>query len=141
MASTSDMTRRSFIKTAGAAAAVAGAGTMAHGQEKKLGVGFIGVGSRMGAHIGAVDALIKEGHPPSDRKFDVKVPEGRLWVMGDNRSNSEDSRFHQDLAGGGTVPESAVVGKEWAVVWPLDRLDLLGTPPTFENPGLLVTGD
>jgi signal peptidase I len=82
-------------------------------------------------------ALEEEGYlaqprTPSARDFDVTVPEGRLWVMGDNRANSEDSRFHQqqDL---GTIPESAVVGKVWAVVWPADRWDLVGRPETFES--------
>ena len=60
--------------------------------------------------------------------------------MGDNRGDSEDSRFHQDLPGGGSVPESLVVGKVWAVVWPLDRFHHLETPDTFENPALQVTG-
>ena len=83
---------------------------------------------------------ILEGYPPSDKKFEVEVPEGRLWMMGDNRSNSEDSRFHQDLEGGGTIPESAVVGKVWAVVWPLSRFDRLAAPDTFLNPALLVSG-
>ena len=77
---------------------------------------------------------------PSERRFDVEVPEGRIWVMGDNRPDSEDSRFHQDLPGGGAVPESAVVGKVWGVVWPLDRFALLDTPKTYENPALQVTG-
>jgi signal peptidase I len=77
---------------------------------------------------------------PSERRFDVEVPEGRIWVMGDNRPDSEDSRFHQDLPGGGTVPESAVVGKVWGVVWPLGRFELLETPVTFGNPALQVTG-
>ena len=77
---------------------------------------------------------------PSERRFDVEVPEGRIWVMGDNRPDSEDSRFHQDLPGGGSVPESAVVGKVWGVVWPLDRFELLETPVTFGNPALQVTG-
>jgi signal peptidase I len=77
---------------------------------------------------------------PSERRFDVEVPEGRIWVMGDNRPDSEDSRFHQDLPGGGTVPESAVVGKVWGVVWPLSRFELLETPVTFGNPALQVTG-
>lgn len=83
---------------------------------------------------------ILDGFPPSDKKFKVTVPDGRLWMMGDNRSNSEDSRFHQDLDGGGTIPESAVVGKVWAVVWPLGRFARLETPSTFGNPALLTSG-
>ena len=83
---------------------------------------------------------ILEGYPPSDKKFKVTVPEGRLWMMGDNRSNSEDSRYHQDLEGGGTIPESAVVGKVWAVVWPFNRFQRLETPSTFGNPALLTSG-
>jgi signal peptidase I len=83
---------------------------------------------------------ILDGYPPSDKKFEVTVPEGRLWVMGDNRSNSEDSRYHQDLPGGGTIPESSVVGKVWAIVWPLDRFNILDTPTTFGNPALLTSG-
>ena len=55
------------------------------------------------------------------RKFDVTVPEGKLWVMGDNRANSADSAYHKDQPGGGFVDEDLVVGKVWSVVWPLDR--------------------
>jgi signal peptidase I len=84
-------------------------------------------------------SYIARGASPSDRPFDVTVPKGRLWVMGDNRSNSEDSRFHQDLPGGGTVPEKDVVGKVWAIVWPLDRMKRLHEPATFENPKLQPT--
>lgn len=87
------------------------------------------------------DEYVMDGFSPSNRKFDVTVPDGRLWVMGDNRSNSEDSRFHQDLEGEGTVPESAVVGKVWAVVWPLNRFSTLETPTTFGNPELLTSGE
>lgn len=83
---------------------------------------------------------ILDGYPPSDKKFKVTVPDGRLWVMGDNRSNSEDSRYHQDLEGGGTIPESSVVGKVWAVVWPFSRFHVLSTPTTFGNPALLTSG-
>ena len=83
---------------------------------------------------------VPTGAKPSERTFDVKVPDGRIWVMGDNRPDSEDSRYHQDLPGGGTVPESAVVGKVWAVVWPFNRFDVLDTPSTFGNPALQVTG-
>jgi signal peptidase I len=81
-------------------------------------------------------AYIMNGTAPSDRRFDVKVPRGRLWVMGDNRSNSEDSRFHQNLPGHGTVPANEVVGKVWAIVWPVTHAHLLHEPKTFENPQL-----
>ena len=86
------------------------------------------------------DAYLAGDAEPSERRFDVEVPEGRIWVMGDNRPDSEDSRFHQDLPGGGSVPESAVVGKVWGVVWPLTRFELLETPETYGNPALQVTG-
>ncbi len=84
-------------------------------------------------------SYIMRGADPSDRRFDVTVPKGRLWVMGDNRGNSEDSRFHQELPGGGTVPVDDVVGKVWAIVWPLGRAHLLHEPATFENPRLVAT--
>jgi signal peptidase I len=86
------------------------------------------------------ESFLLDGFPPSGQEFDVRVPDGRLWVMGDNRSNSEDSRFHQDLEGRGTIPVSSVVGKVWAVVWPIDRFDRLERPATFDNPELAVTG-
>ena len=81
------------------------------------------------------DDYLKQPGRPSDRDFDVTVPEDRLWVMGDNRANSEDSRFHQqqDL---GTIPVDAVVGKVWAIVWPGDRFSLVKRPATFDNPEL-----
>jgi signal peptidase I len=55
--------------------------------------------------------------------------------MGDNRTNSEDSRYHQNLDGG-TIPESGVVGKVGAIVWPADRIARVTTPETFSNPAL-----
>jgi signal peptidase I len=84
--------------------------------------------------------FIKPGHPPSDKPFDVVVPKGRLWVMGDNRSDSADSRYHQNLPGGGTVPVKDVVGKVWAIVWPVGRMTLVHTPTTFGNPALAISG-
>lgn len=83
---------------------------------------------------------IMQGFAPSDRQFNVKVPPGRLWVMGDNRNNSEDSRYHQDLDGG-TIPEDGVVGKVWAIVWPFDRFSFLEQPTTFSRPDLLTSGN
>ncbi|MEP7091391.1 MAG: signal peptidase I [Nocardioidaceae bacterium] len=81
-------------------------------------------------------SYIMKGAEPSVRRFNVTVPKGRLWVMGDNRGNSEDSRFHEDLPGHGTVPAQDVVGKVWAIVWPFGRAHLLHEPATFENPQL-----
>ena len=55
------------------------------------------------------------------RKFEVTVPGGKLWVMGDNRAHSADSVYHMDEKSGGFVDDDLVVGKVWSVVWPLDR--------------------
>lgn len=84
-------------------------------------------------------AYLPQGTEPSSREFEVTVPEGRLWVMGDNRGNSQDSRYHQDLEGGGSIPEDAVVGKVWAIVWPFGRADLIDRPDTFVRPELQVS--
>jgi signal peptidase I len=81
-------------------------------------------------------SYLRDGITPSAREFDVTVPEGRLWMMGDNRGNSEDSRYHQELPGKGTVPVDRVVGKVWAIVWPVGRLDRVERPETFEQQAL-----
>jgi len=84
-------------------------------------------------------AYIRKGSKASDMDFDVTVPEGRLWVMGDNRSNSEDSRYHQNLEGHGTIPEDGVVGKVWAIVWPAGRMTRVHTPESFNDPQLQMS--
>ncbi len=81
-------------------------------------------------------SYIARGARASERPFDVTVPEGRLWVMGDNRPNSEDSRFHMDLEGNGTIDADWVVGKVWVIVWPADRWSRVPRPATFEQPAL-----
>jgi signal peptidase I len=75
------------------------------------------------------------GEQPSALTFEQEVPEGHLWVMGDNRSQSADSRVHLGDPGGGFVPEENVVGKVFSVVWPLSHLKYLGRPDTFEAVG------
>jgi signal peptidase I len=76
------------------------------------------------------------GDIPSEMQFNITVPAGRLWVMGDNRGDSDDSRFRVNDPGGGTIPESAVVGRAFLVIWPLSRVSDLPIPNTFEQPAL-----
>jgi len=73
------------------------------------------------------------GDKPSDRQFSVTVPPNRLWVMGDHRSLSADSRVHMSDPGNGTIPEDNVVGRAFVLVWPLDRWTTLGVPSTFKR--------
>ncbi|NEN04938.1 signal peptidase I [Diaminobutyricibacter tongyongensis] len=66
------------------------------------------------------------------RPFSVTVPKGSLWVMGDNRDHSADSRTHQTGPGRGFVPIDNVVGKAFAITWPADRWSWLSShPETF----------
>ncbi|MDE0546906.1 signal peptidase I [Microbacterium sp. C7(2022)] len=57
--------------------------------------------------------------------FDVTVPAGSLWVLGDNRYRSKDSRYNTDQPGEGFVPVENVVGRAFLITWPLDRFGLL----------------
>jgi signal peptidase I len=70
------------------------------------------------------EPYVYSGDRPSRDPFSVTVPAGKLWVMGDHRSVSEDSRYHPDLDGG-MVEMTDVVGRAMATVWPLDRATLL----------------
>lgn len=79
----------------------------------------------------STEPYIFAGNQPSEMKFNVTVPEGKIWVMGDHRGASADSRYHQDDINKGFVPESDVVGRVVAVIWPfknaklVDRVDAL----------------
>ena len=81
-------------------------------------------------------AYLYPGERPSNERFSVTVPPGRLWVMGDHRLDSADSRGHADDPGEGTIPESAVVGRAFLVVWPPSQLRSLPIPATFAQPAL-----
>jgi signal peptidase I len=79
------------------------------------------------------------GNAPSEVRFSATLPPGRLWVMGDHRLISDDSRDHLGDPGGGTVPESAVIGRAFVIIWPIDRWRILPIPATFQQPQLNAT--
>ena len=68
------------------------------------------------------EPYIFAGNKPSEMKFDVTVPEGKLWVMGDHRGASADSRYHQEDINKGFVPLSRVTGRVVAVIWPFKNI-------------------
>jgi len=76
------------------------------------------------------------GDSPSESRFNIVVPPGRLWVMGDHRLISDDSRSHIGEPGGGTIPENAVVGRAFVIIWPPSRWRILPIPATFQQPQL-----
>jgi signal peptidase I len=80
------------------------------------------------------------GAAPSQIRFSIVVPAGRLWVMGDNRAVSDDSRLRMSDPGGGTIPESQVIGRAFVVVWPPSHWKFLPIPSTFSQPGISRAG-
>ncbi len=68
-----------------------------------------------------------------DREFEVEVKPGHLWVMGDNRGNSEDSVAHLDGPGGGQITTDDVVGKAWLRVWPFSRGGFVDGTDAFDD--------
>jgi signal peptidase I len=73
------------------------------------------------------EPYIFAGNSPSDTDFNVTVPEGKVWVMGDHRGASGDSRVHQDDINNGMVPVDKITGKAVAIIWPLNRIDVIAS--------------
>ncbi len=69
-------------------------------------------------------------------QFTVKVPKGFIWVMGDHRQNSRDSRYNQSDKNHGMVPVDQVVGRAVVKAWPITRWGTLPVPDTFDQDGL-----
>lgn len=77
---------------------------------------------------GATAELCPPGSPG------VLVPKGRLWVMGDHRDASQDSRAYMSNADSGTIPVNQVIGRAFVIVWPVSRASVLRVPATFDGP-------
>jgi len=73
----------------------------------------------------STEPYIFEGNDPSDLNFDVTVPAGKIWVMGDHRGASADSRYHQDDINKGMVPLNRLTGRVVAVIWPFKNLKII----------------
>ncbi|MBW6437904.1 signal peptidase I [Actinoplanes hulinensis] len=78
----------------------------------------------------------------ADQNFDITVPEGRLWVMGDHREASGDSLEHYEQSGAAdeagkiqdaTIPADSVVGRAFTIFWPVSRATWLTVPEEFDS--------
>jgi len=107
-------------------------------EEEREGFAYIRYGGllqtalRAGEHRGLI---LRFGYEKT-HQFDVTVPKGRLFVLGDHRSDSGDSRVHLSDPGQGTIPTSDVIGRAVLLVWPFSRFSTLPVPATFNNPAL-----
>jgi signal peptidase I len=72
--------------------------------------------------VEVIEPYIFAGNKPSETTFNVTVPEGKLWLMGDHRGASSDSRYHQDDINKGFVPVSKITGRVVAVIWPFKNI-------------------
>jgi len=73
------------------------------------------------------EPYIFAGNSASDTKFNVTVPEGKVWVMGDHRAASADSRFHQEDINQGMVPTSKVTGRVLGIIWPIKNIGIVSS--------------
>jgi signal peptidase I len=73
------------------------------------------------------EPYIFAGNKPSELEFNVTVPEGKIWVMGDHRGASADSRYHQDDVNNGMVPVSKVTGRVFGIIWPFSNFGFISS--------------
>ena len=86
--------------------------------------------------VALVEPYVKPGSRTDQVRFDITVPQGRVFLMGDNRGDSADSRYHLDTDQG-TVPTGNVVGRVVAVIWPVSSWSGESVPATpFDDPAL-----
>jgi signal peptidase I len=84
----------------------------------------------------AESSYLYPGDAPSSFRFSVIVPPGHIWVMGDHRGDSDDSRYHTSDPGNGAVPENEVVGRAFLIIWPPSQIRDLPIPSTFGQAAL-----
>jgi signal peptidase I len=73
------------------------------------------------------EPYIFAGNSPSDTDFNITVPEGKVWVMGDHRGASGDSRVHQDDVNNGMVPVEKITGRVIATIWPIKQIGFISS--------------
>lgn len=83
------------------------------------------------------EPYVYPGNKMAPQDFNIVVPKGRLWVMGDHREASGDSLAHYLSSGGdmelSTIPEGSVIGRAFVLFWPFDRSTWMTVPKTFDE--------